>query len=160
MKDSNKINKTDLLLFIITAQLAGVLSALFSGSGSGFYTRLARPPLSPPAWLFPVVWTILYTLMGISAYMIYSSKDDEEEKRKALTVYWVQLFVNFSWSIVFFRFRLLAASVAVIIALIVLIAGMIKMFKNIRPIAGNLNIPYLVWVLFAAYLNIAVAIIN
>ena len=160
MKESKKINITDLLIFIISAELVGVLSALFSGSFKGFYAKLVRPPLSPPGWVFPAVWTILYAIMGISAYMIYSAKAYDDEKRKALTVYWVQLFVNFSWSIVFFRMRLLNTAVIVIIALLVLIAVMIKMFLKIRPIAGYINIPYLVWVAFAAYLNIATAILN
>ena len=158
MKKSKKINVTDFLLFIVTAQLAGTVSALVSGGFSGFYSQLERPALSPPAWVFPVVWTILYTLMGISAYMIYSSGNDD--RKKALTVYWIQLGVNFLWSIVFFRFGLLNASVAVIIALLILIAVMIKMFRDIRSAAGYINIPYLVWVAFAAYLNIAFAILN
>lgn len=158
MKESKKINVTDLLLFIVSAQLAGTLSALISGSFSGTYSQLVKPPLSPPAWIFPVVWTILYTLMGISAYMIYSSKDVDREK--ALAVYWIQLFVNFSWSIIFFRFRLLNASAAVIIILLLLIAVMIKMFRDIRSAAGYINIPYFIWVAFAVYLNIAFAILN
>lgn len=160
MKDSKKINITELLIFIVSAELAGVLSALFSGSFKGFYSELVRPPLSPPAWVFPAVWTILYALMGISAYIIHSAKAYDDEKRKALTVYWVQLFVNFSWSIVFFRMRLLNTAAIVIIALLIIIAVMIKMFLKIRPIAGYINIPYLVWVAFAAYLNIATAILN
>lgn len=160
MKGMNKINKTDLLIYIISAELAGALSALFSGGFSGFYSELARPAFSPPAWLFPVVWTILYAVMGISAYMIHSSEGDEDGRKKALAVYWIQLFVNFSWSIVFFRLRLLTASVAVIITLIILIMVMIKLFRDICPLAGKINIPYLIWVVFAAYLNIATAIIN
>ena len=158
MKESKKINVTDLLLFIVATQLAGTISALISGNFSGTYLQLVKPPLSPPAWVFPVVWTILYTLMGISAYIIYSSDDGDREK--ALTVYWIQLFVNFLWSIIFFRFRLLTASVAVIITLLLLIAVMIKMFRDIKAAAGYINIPYLVWVVFAAYLNIAAAILN
>ena len=158
MKKTKKINVTDLLLFIVTAQLAGTVSALVSGGFSGFYLQLEKPPLSPPAWLFPVVWTVLYTLMGISAYLIYSS--DDGGGKKALAVYWAQLGVNFLWSIVFFRYMLLNAAVAVIILLLILIAVMIKMFRDIRPAAGYINIPYLAWVAFAAYLNIAFAIIN
>lgn len=157
-KESKKFSVTDLLLFIVSAQLAGTVSALVSGGFSGFYEKLARPPLSPPAWVFPVVWTILYTLMGISAYMVYSSGDGD--KGRALTVYWVQLGVNFCWSIVFFRFMLLNGAVAVIIALLILIAVMIKIFREIRPAAGYINIPYFVWTAFAAYLCIAVAILN
>ena len=92
---------TEALIYIISAELAGVLSALLTGSFSDFYDKFKEPPLLPPAGLFPVVWTILYALMGISAYIVSRYKNSE----KALTVYWVQLAVNFLWSIVFFRFE-------------------------------------------------------
>ena len=65
---------TDLLIFVVTAELVGALSALFSGNFSDFYSEVIRPPLSPPSWLFPVVWAILYALMGVSAYMIWNNR--------------------------------------------------------------------------------------
>jgi tryptophan-rich sensory protein len=151
---------TDLLIYIVSAELIGVLSALLTGSFSYFFDKYEKPPLMPPSWLFPPVWVILYAVMGISAYMIQTSDADSDTKRHALTVYWLQLAVNFSWSIIFFRFEALWTAAAVILLLIVLIVIMIKRFRKIRPIAGNINIPYLIWVMFAAYLNIAAAIIN
>ena len=155
-----KHNISDILLYVISAELIGALSALLSGGFSGFYDKYAEPPLLPPAWLFPVVWTILYALMGFSAYLINSSDAAAADKRRALTLYWAQLAVNFSWSIVFFRFEALWLAFAVIILLWVLIIAMIASFHRIRPAAAYLNIPYLIWVTFAAYLNLATALLN
>ncbi len=150
----------DLLIYIVSAEAVGTLSALFSGGFGDFYTKYEKPPLLPPAWLFPVVWTILYALMGISAYLIKTSDGDDYSKSRALKLYWIQLAVNFSWSIVFFRFEALWAAVAVILLLLALIIAMILSFKKIRPSAAYINIPYLLWVTFASYLTIAIAIIN
>ncbi len=151
---------SDLLIFILSSELIGTLSGLFAGDSGGLYSAFEKPPLSPPGWVFPVVWTILYALMGISAYLIYTADSGNKTKRRALTLYWAQLAVNFSWSIVFFRFQALAASVAVIVVLIILVIAMIVSFFRIRRSAGLINIPYLLWLLFAAYLNIATAILN
>lgn len=156
----NKIKWTELLIFIIGTELVGALSSLLSGNFSSFYSELTRPPLSPPRILFPIVWAILYALMGISAYMVYVSDSDEDEKKKALGLYAVQLFVNFMWSIIFFRFEQIGAALAVLILLIILVVMMIATFWRIRPLAGYLNIPYLLWLIFAAYLNTGILILN
>lgn len=158
--EKNKINFVELFIYIISAELAGALSALLTGGFGGFFIKYREPPLLPPAWLFPVVWTILYAVMGISAYMIKNSQAYEDDIRSALKNYRAQLFVNFSWSIVFFRFEKLWLSAGIIIFLLVLILKMIVDFRKIKIFAGNLNIPYFIWVLFAAYLNIAIAAIN
>ncbi len=155
-----RIKWTELLLFVVGTELVGVLSSLLSGNFSSFYQELVKPPLAPPGILFPIVWAILYALMGISAYMIYVSDAGTTEKRKALALYAVQLFVNFMWSIVFFRFEQIGAAAAVLILLVILVALMIVTFRRIRPLAGYLNIPYLLWVTFAAYLNIGFLILN
>lgn len=151
---------TDILLYIISAEVVGIVSALLSGGFSDFFTKYKEPPLLPPSWLFPVVWVILYAIMGYSAYRIDSADTDRKKIRKALTIYWIQLFVNFSWSIVFFRFEALTFACVVIISLLVLIVLMITLFRKIDRLAAKLNIPYLIWVLFASYLNIATALIN
>lgn len=156
----HRINVVDLLIFIVSAELAGALSALLTGSFRDFFIRYEKPPLLPNAGLFPVVWTILYAVMGVSAYLIYSSGKDRDDVRSALKIYWIQLFVNFSWSIVFFRFELLWLAVIVVLLLLVLIAVMIKRFRDINSAAGYMNIPYLLWVAFASYLTIAIAVIN
>ncbi len=135
---------TELLIFIVATELVGALSGLLAGNSFSFYKELIKPPLSPPGWLFPVMWAILYALMGISAFIIYGT----------------QLFVNFMWSIVFFRFKMLRLSVAVILTLLGLIIAMIIIFHRIRPSAAYLNIPYLLWILFASYLNIGILLLN
>ena len=153
-----KHNIADILIFIISAELTGALSALLSGGFSDFFMKYEEPPLLPPAWLFPVVWTILYAVMGFSAYLIYS--DNGKNKKTALTLYWSQLAVNFLWSIVFFRFEALWIAFVVILILLTLIIAMILSFKKINAAAAYMNIPYLIWVCFATYLNLAIAIIN
>lgn len=153
-----KGNVSDLLIYVISAEVVGAVSALFAGGFSDFFVKYEKPPLLPPGWLFPVVWVILYAVMGYSAYLIHSVRSPNS--KSALAVYWAQLFVNFWWSIVFFRFEALWVSVGVIALLWVLILVMISRFSKIEPLAARLNIPYLLWVSFAAYLNIATAAIN
>ncbi|MBQ8827413.1 MAG: tryptophan-rich sensory protein [Oscillospiraceae bacterium] len=155
-----KINLTDIFIWVISAELVGVLSALLSGGFSDFYDRYIQPPLLPPSWLFPVVWTILYALMGFSAYLVYSSDGSRSEKSKALRAYIIQLALNFSWSIIFFRFEALWLAVIVIIALLAAVIVMTVRFYRIVPLAGYLNIPYIIWLAFASYLNIAAALLN
>lgn len=155
-----KFKLTDLLIFIVTAELVGALSALFSGDYSSFYTDIKPPPLLPPAWVFPVVWAVLYALMGISAYMIWQTDDRKTGRSAALKLYYIQLAVNFSWSILFFRFRLLGIAAAVAIILLLLVGVMILAFRNVKKTAARLNIPYFIWLIFASYLAAAVYILN
>ncbi len=156
-----KTSFTDMLIFIVGTEAVGAVSALLAGSFSDFFAKYQRPPLMPPMWVFPVVWTVLYAVMGYSAYLVYSDiYTKEAEKKSALRLYFIQLAINFSWSIIFFRFEFIIGAAAVIIALIVLTAMMIISFWRVRPLAGKLNIPYFIWLLFAAYLNIATAVVN
>lgn len=155
-----KIKTTELLIFIVVTELVGVLSGLLAGNSSSFYNGLVKPPLSPPGWIFPVVWSVLYALMGISAYLIYTSNVSQSQKKSALTLYAIQLFVNFMWSIVFFRLKFMGLSVAVIVLLLVLIIAMIIVFRRIRPASAYLNLSYLLWTAFATYLNIGILILN
>ena len=151
---------TDLLIFVVTAELVGALSALFSGNFSDFYSEVIRPPLSPPSWLFPVVWAILYALMGTSAYIIWNNRKNEIKRASALRLYYIQLGVNFSWSIIFFRFRAFALAASVAVLLFMLVGAMILSFRRISPAAAKLNIPYLVWLGFASYLAAAIYFLN
>lgn len=159
-KNMNKKKITELLIFIVSAELVGALSALIAGNSSHFYNELAQPPLSPPSWLFPIVWAILYALMGISVYMIYRADLSEDSKRKAYIIYGVQLFVNFLWSIAFFRIKMIGISVGIIVLLDALIITMLVIFHKLKPASAYLNIPYLVWTLFATYLNISILLLN
>jgi tryptophan-rich sensory protein len=148
---------SDLLLFVVGAELIGVLSSVASGGRFGeFYGTLVKPPLSPPGWLFPIVWAVLYALMGVSAYLVYIRND----ARKALRVYYAQLAVNFLWSPVFFGLRKIWLAAVVITVLIVLVVIMIVRFGKIRRAAAVLNIPYLIWLIYAAYLNFGTAVLN
>lgn len=155
-----KRNTTAFFFYLLSAPIIGGLSALITGSYSDFFITHEQPPLLPPGWLFPVVWTVLYLLMGYSAYLVSVTKADEDEKKRALKIYWIQLIVNFSWSIVFFKFSLLWWGVAVIALLLILIALMLYNFSKINKTSAYLNIPYLLWVIFATYLTVATAIVN
>jgi len=155
-----KHNISDMLICIISAEVIGAVSALLAGGFSDFFNKYEEPPLLPPGWLFPVVWTILYAVMGYSAYLVTHSYGETAQKKTALTIYWAQLALNFMWSIIFFRFEALWLAFVVIMALWVMIIAMILSFRKISPLAAYINIPYLLWVTFAAYLNLATAIIN
>ena len=150
-------NKSALVIFILIPLAAGSLSALLSGN-SAAYLALNKPPLSPPPFIFPIVWTILYILMGISSYIIYESEDPE--KNKALRLYFIQLFFNFFWSIFFFGFSMYFFAFLWLLVLIILIVLMIYQFHKISPVAAYLQIPYLIWCLFAAYLNFMIYQLN
>lgn len=153
-----KFSFTELIISIVFVELVGAVSALLAGDFRGLYTELIQPPLSPPAWVFPVVWAILYALMGITSYMIYRS--DSYRSKSALIVYFIQLAVNFSWSIIFFRFQLFTIAAVVAVVLTILVGIMICMFLSIRKKAGYFNIPYLLWMIFASYLAIGTMLLN
>lgn len=153
---SKNANKSNLIISILIPLAVGTLSSLFSGNMS--YAALNKPSFAPPGYLFPIVWIILYILMGISSYMIYSSNDTG--RRKALTTYTIQLIFNFFWSILFFGYSQYFLAFIWLIALIVLIVIMIYQFYNILPLAAYLQIPYLLWCLFAAYLNYTIYTLN
>lgn len=154
-----KTKKTESLLISILFPLAvGFVSALFTNGMRSTYMQLVKPALSPPAVVFPIVWTILYVLMGISAYLIINS--ESSKKAEAMRLYFVQLGFNFFWSIFFFQFGWYLFSFVWLVALIILIVKMILSFKEINPLAAYLQIPYLLWCLFAAYLNFMVYYLN
>jgi len=150
--------------YIISVAIAlgvGALSALFTMNNMDIYDRIQTPPLAPPGILFPIVWTILYTLMGISSARIYiAGQENGEDTKKALQIYAIQLVVNFFWSIFFFNAEAFLFSFIWILLLWVLIIKMIKEFNEIDSLAAKLQIPYLLWVTFAAYLNLAIFILN
>ncbi len=155
-----KLSVGSLIISILTAELVGVLSGLLSGNFKEVYQMIDQPPLSPPGWAFPIVWTVLYALMGTAAYLITRTLADSKQKQDALLFYAVQLLVNFLWSIVFFRFEQFGISVAVILLLDILVLITIVKFFQINKIAAYLLIPYFLWILFATYLNIGVYLLN
>ena len=155
-----KINWKLLVLCIAIPLAAGVLASLLTGGGMEIFENVNQPPLSPPAWLFPVVWTLLYTLMGISSYLILTSEAEAEEMRNAISVYAYQLAVNFLWPTFFFNFRWFFFSFLWLLLLIVLAARMIRDFYRLSKPAAFLNIPYFFWLIFAGYLNFTIWWLN
>ena len=154
------MRKPKYLPWILAVEVTGVLSGLLSRQGMQVYTEMIhKPPLSPPGVLFPLVWTILYALMGIGAARIEASADSDLRSR-ALNVFAVQLVVNFFWSLIFFNARAYGFALVWLLLLWVLIAAMILMFRPVDWLAALLQIPYLLWVTFAAYLNYGVWQLN
>lgn len=149
------------IVSIAIALAVGGISALLTMGNMDLYSVITKPALAPPSILFPIVWTVLYTLMGISAAMIYGEKDKKPaEVNCALTVYGINLFLNFFWSIIFFNMRAFLLSFIWLVALWITILIMIIKFYRIKPLAGILQIPYLLWVTFAGYLNLAIYLLN
>ena len=150
--------KIDFKRLIISILVPVVLGAIVGFLTSGSYNDMVQPSFAPPGILFPIVWTILYTLMGISFYIINSSnnilKDD------ANTAYYFQLIVNLLWSFIFFNFKWYLFAAIWIVLLIVLVINMIKKFYNISKVSAYLQIPYLIWLIFALILNISIYILN
>ena len=150
--------------FVISIAIAlgvGGLSALLTSGSMDIYSDIVQPPLAPPAILFPIVWTILYTLMGIGAALVWNKKVEQpKEVQDALIVYAVNLFMNFFWSIIFFNMRAFLFSFIWLVLLWVVILIMILKFRKVSPAAAYLQIPYLLWVTFAGYLNLAIFVIN
>ena len=140
------------------ALAVGVLAALLTRGNMELYASIKQPPLAPPGWLFPIAWTVLYILMGISSAMVF--KTVAPNRRAALRVYALQLAFNFVWTLIFFNLQSYLLAFVWIIALLALIVIMILRFRKVNPTAAWLQIPYLVWVCFAAYLNLGVFILN
>ena len=151
-------NKKALLISILISVGVGVLSSVITMNGMENYNNLAKPSLVPPNWAFPIVWTILYILMGISAYLVYST--DSPYRNEALRIYALQLAVNFLWSIIFFNLNMILLAFFWLILLAGLIVLMIISFCKVNKTAAYLQIPYLLWVLFAGYLNLSIYLMN
>ena len=147
-------------LWILLAEAVGALSGWLTREGTRIYTETAvRPPLSPPSAAFPVVWVILFALMGIGAARIWRSPPSKFRSR-GLLLFFVQLAFNFVWSILFFNLERYGLVFGWLIVLWFLILGMILTFRRIDRKAALLQIPYLLWVSFAAYLNLGVWLLN
>lgn len=155
-----KIRWKELIISVAVPLAVGGISGFLNRNSMKDFESLNQPPLSPPGWLFPVVWTILYTLMGIASYLVYTSYATKRKKNNALTVYGAQLFFNFVWSFLFFNFGLYTLAFIWILILLALIILTTVLFSKISKPAAYLMIPYILWVTFAAYLNLGVAILN
>ena len=147
-----------LMISLAIPLAVGALSGVLSMNAKDVYSTLELPALSPPPFLFPIVWTILYILMGISAYLV--AVTNSPLRQKALFVYGLQLAFNFVWPLLFFVSQAYWVSFVWLAILWVLVFIMIILFYKIRPAAAFLQIPYLLWITFAGYLNLMVAILN
>ena len=148
------------LFWILLAEGVGALSGWLTREGTQLYNEtIIQPPLSPPSIVFPIVWAILFALMGIGAARVYLAPASNNRSR-ALLVFLVQLAVNFFWSIIFFNLQAFGFAFLWLLLLWVLILWMIVRFWRVEPLAAWLQIPYLLWVTFAAYLNFGVWLLN
>ncbi len=155
-----KIQWKKLLIAVAIPLGVGLLAGLLTADGTAEFAVLRKPFLYPHAWLFPVVWTILYVLMGIASYVIWTSVTTYEKRREALGVYTIQLLFNFLWPIIFFNLKEYLFAFVWLVALWLFIFATKQRFDKIDKTATSLLIPYLVWVAFAGYLNLGVWTLN
>lgn len=147
------------VISVLFALGVGALSAFLNRGTMNIYSEIVKPPLAPPAILFPIVWSILYVLMGIGAANAYVNRKNGDAAT-ALTVYAINLILNFTWSFIFFGMRAYLGAFIWLMVLLAVIIIMTVLFVKISPVAGYLQIPYAIWVTFAGYLNFAVWLLN
>ncbi|MFM9056080.1 MAG: TspO/MBR family protein [Bacteroidota bacterium] len=148
-----------LLSILSPLVIGGISGALTAGAVNGWYATLIQPSFNPPNWVFGPVWTLLYVLMGISHYRIWS-RPKTSERTHALRVFWLQLALNFFWSLIFFGAGQITWALVEILLLWCCIAWMIRCFYAIDRTSAWINLPYVAWVSFATALNAAYAWLN
>ncbi len=148
------------IIGILIPLAVGFFSAFLTRDSMDVYSSIIKPPLAPPAILFPIVWTALYILMGVGSAIIYTSDADASDKNQALVLYILQLIVNFFWSLLFFNKRAFLLSFIWLVLLWLLIIAMILSFRKVSKTAAWLQLPYLLWVSFAGYLDLAIYFLN
>lgn len=154
-------NFLKLLTAIGISELAGIVGLVFTVSAiPNWYAGLVKPSLNPPAWIFGPVWTVLYALMGIAAYLVWKNGWQRKDVRTALGVFGAQLLLNAIWSIIFFGFKGPGWALVDIVLLWLAIIWTISIFYKISRPAAYLLLPYLFWVSFASYLNYAIWVLN
>ena len=155
-----KRNWKPYLFWILLTEAVGALSGwLTSAATAAYSTSIVKPSLSPPGWVFPVVWTILFALMGIGAARIYLSPPSSA-RSLGLNLFIAQLVVNFFWSPIFFNLQAFGLAFFWLLLLWGLVLAMILVFRKTEPTAAKLQIPYLLWLTFAAWLNLGVWYLN
>lgn len=147
-----------IIISIAIPLIVGGLAGLLTMNSMGFYETINKPPLAPPGFLFPIVWGLLYTLMGVSSYLVW--KEKTAESRMALYIYAFQLILNFIWPLLFFNGRMFLFSFVWLIILLITVIYMTIKFYNVNKLAGILQIPYILWLTFASYLNLAIFLLN
>jgi tryptophan-rich sensory protein len=159
-KVKEKFNFGDLIISILVALGGGMVIGFITSASEKQYLNLTKPIFSPPSWLFPIVWTILYLLMAIAAYRVYELKKQGININNALLFYSIQLILNFLWPLIFFKLRLYGlAFIELAILFIFIIITFIK-FIMVDKISGVLLIPYMLWVAYAGVLNFFIWMMN
>ncbi len=150
---------TKYILYLITPLIVGFLSNILTSNYRDFYKTLIKPPLAPPGYLFGIVWTILFILIGIS-YFLLKLKTEWIDISNIDFWYYLQLIINFFWSIFFFKNQALTFSfIWLLFLLIIVVITFLKFYKT-NKISSYLFIPYILWIIFAGYLNLSIAILN
>ena len=139
---------------------AGAAAGILTMDGMAVFAAVKKPPLSPPGWLFPIVWTLLYILMGIASALVWSANISPLRRDRALSFYALQLTANFVWPLIFFGMEMYLVAVLWLVLLWLLAAITTLLFYYIAPKAGKLMLPYMLWLSFALYLNVGVWILN
>ena len=155
-----KVRLKELIISLAIPLATGALSALLTKDGMKRFETISKPPLSPPGWLFPIVWTALFILMGIACYKVWTSQASYPRRERALTLYGIQLAMNFMWSIIFFTMGMYLAAFIWLLVMLAFIIAATVFFHYIDNNAGKLMIPYIAWSTFAAYLNFGVFLLN
>ncbi len=155
-----KFDLKKLLISIAIPLIVGGISAFITRGSQDTYANFNNPPLAPPSWLFPIVWSILYVLMGVSLYLVWNSKADYESKKGAIVFWVLQLAFNFIWSPIFFIWQNFFLAFIVLVLIFVFALITVIKFYNISKPAALLQIPYLIWLVFAGYLNLGVYLLN
>ena len=148
------------VLLVVTPLLIGIASSILTRDMMLEYGNLNKPFLAPPTILFPIAWTILYLLMGIGAALIYSKEEYKGNRSTGITLHIAQLILNFFWSIIFFNMGQYYFAFVWLVILWLVVFSMLMNYRKISQTAFFLNVPYIVWLTFAGYLNLAVAILN
>lgn len=152
-----KFNWKPLLAFVGGTLLVGFLSSIIGGTMKGF-DGIVTPSFAPPPLVFAIAWTILYILMGLSAYLVYEEKTDES--KNALLFYYIQLAINFLWPVLFFRLHAFLFAFVWLVVLLAFVIIMFTKFLRVNKLSSYLQIPYLLWLVFAGILNFSVYLLN
>ena len=152
-----KVQWKKLIVSVLVPLAVGGLSAFLTREGMDRFSQVEKPPLSPPAWLFPVAWTILYILMGVAAYLVWI---EPHKTIYAFSAYALQLFFNFFWSLIFFNLENDLFAFVWLLFLWLFILLTLLLFRKSSRTAGLLLLPYLLWVTFAGYLNLGIYLLN
>ena len=153
-------NGKTLLLCLALPLAVGLLASLLTLGGMRDYGEMLRPPLSPPGWVFPAAWTVLYLLMGLASWLVTGAAATEDIKQMALSLYAVQLAANFLWPLLFFGLGRYFLAFLWLLVLLLLVLLTWRQFRRLDRRAGALLVPYVLWLCFAVYLNLGVVVLN